>query len=582
MRAPFLLMLVMLFVIAAGAAFATDEVSQQQGWPQWGQSAQHTSSVDNAAQPSTSGARAAHILAAVVYDPFTAQEQSDPLSGGGVLVHYPTPLVEGGSIFMEFKTGTYTSLATWQTQIWNEERLDWQNGSLVQTWAFQSDWKPVPYGSPSQEPVFHAALADNAVYVPGFGGSVYKLAKSNGKMLAHIQPFGPTVNPNIFASGPITVDAHGSIYFLALQLDPDNPWTVDVVNSWLVKADSAGHVSMATVAALTPGAPSGTDQCPGSFSTDQLPWPPSLDAVAPTVTCGSQRVGVNIAPAVAPDGTIYIATLAQFVGRVTYVVAVNPDLTPKWQTSLLERFNDGCNVLLPPNGTPGGCAAGTPTGIDPAVNAAGSGRILDNSTASPVVAPDGSVFFGVYTRYIYGQGHLVKISAKGEYLGAYPYGYDVTPAIFEHDGTYSVVTPDNLYGGIGSYCNVPTFCPPERTAASPVGYFVTQLSKDLVPEWRYENTNEQACSRGADNQVTCSPITGGFAWIVNAPAVDRNGVVYANSDDGNVYAINQGGTLRTNAFLDLAIGAVGTPSSIGPSGEILTVNDGTLFVIGRR
>jgi outer membrane protein assembly factor BamB len=67
---------------------------------------------------------------------------------------------------------------------------------------------------------------------------------------------------------------------------------------------------------------------------------------------------------------------------------------------------------------------------------------------------------------------------------------------------------------------------------------------------------------------------------VNAFGVDRNGVVYANSEDGNVFAINQGGTLRQKRFLQLAIGAAYTPMTIGPDGKIYTQNFGHLFVVG--
>src|SRR5205085_5758322 len=57
----------------------------------------------------------------------------------------------------------------------------------------------------------------------------------------------------------------------------------------------------------------------------------------------------------------------------------------------------------------------------------GGGRILDDSSASPVIAPDGSVFFGAYTRYNYAQGHLMHFDAAGNYLGGYLFGWDVTP-----------------------------------------------------------------------------------------------------------------------------------------------------------
>lgn len=54
--------------------------------------------------------------------------------------------------------------------------------------------------------------------------------------------------------------------------------------------------------------------------------------------------------------------------------------------------------------------------------------------------------------------------------------------------------------------------------------------------------------------------------------VDANGVVYANSEDGNLYAINQGGTLKSSIFLDLTLGAAYTPLAIGPDGRVYTEN----------
>ena len=71
------------------------------------------------------------------------------------------------------------------------------------------------------------------------------------------------------------------------------------------------------------------------------------------------------------------------------------------------------------------------------------------------------------------------------------------------------------------------------------------------------------------------------ARVSGAPVVDQDGVVYANSEDGNLYAISQGGALKQNIFLDLALGAAYTPLAIGADGKVYTENKGTLFVIGQ-
>jgi outer membrane protein assembly factor BamB len=73
--------------------------------------------------------------------------------------------------------------------------------------------------------------------------------------------------------------------------------------------------------------------------------------------------------------------------------------------------------------------------------------------------------------------------------------------------------------------------------------------------------------------------THGFEWCVNAVAVDGNGTVFANTEDGFLYAIQQGGELAQRIFLDTALGAAYTPLSIGADGRIYTQNNGNVFVI---
>src|SRR5262249_49319486 len=76
-----------------------------------------------------------------------------------------------------------------------------------------------------------------------------------------------------------------------------------------------------------------------------------------------------------------------------------------------------------------------------------AGRVDDSASSSITVAPDGSLLYGALTFYDFTRGHLVKFSAGGQFLGSYSFGWDSTPAIYQHDATYSIVIKDNEYGG---------------------------------------------------------------------------------------------------------------------------------------
>jgi hypothetical protein len=406
----------------------------------------------------------------------------------------------------------------------------------------------------------------------------------------------------IFLLSPITVDGNGNLYYNAMQFtDINNIFQNDVVDSWLVKIDRFDHFTKVSYSTLTQGAPGPNDQCLATFSTASLPWPPSPTAVPPSVTCGTQRPGINIAPAIASDGTIYVATRAHFISREAFLVAVKPNLTQKWIASLRNRFKDGCGVpyslggTLPANGSPGGCRAGAPYGVDPATNTYGGGRIIDDGSSTPTIAPDGSILFGAYTRYNYAQGHMMRFSSTGQYLGGYNFGWDITPGILTTAGDYAILTKDNHYGEVGSYCDNEAICPSDDSGRIyPEAYFISSLSPTLRSDaladrgdklmsvnWSFQNTNTESCSRAADGSVTCvSDHPNSFEWCVNAFVIDRNGVALANSEDGWLFAINPDGTLRKKIFQQLALGAAYTPTSIGADGKVYSQNAGHLFVAG--
>jgi hypothetical protein len=557
----------------------------------------------------TVGQNVAHQLADIPYDPFVNQEQAENGGGGDLTAHYQAPLVDGNDVYMMVKTGTYRSCSTpgswnngalcgpntWSTQQWNEARFSWMSGNLVEVWAFPTDWKPEPNGAAlaGWEPVFHPVDVNGFIYAPGPGGTVSKLDKNNGNPVSHLNPFASAgiIAANTYVAGPLTADAAGNIYYNAIQLaDPSlgDPWQRDVLGAWLVKITPADATSFLTFASLVPSAPSRTaTTCSGQFSgAGTLPWPPSTTATAPTQLCGSQRPGINIAPAIAPDGTIFTVSTAHFDGMQAYVVAVKSDFSgAKWVASLQNRLQDGCGVLVPigpSNTTPNACRVGANAGVDPTTNAFGSGVILDEASSSPTALPDGSVIFGAMTNYNGARGHLFKFDAAGNFSGAYDFGWDSTAAVYSHGGTYSIVLKDNHYPA-GMYCNY--FSPICQNL--PDGpYNITQLSPSLAIEWQFKATNTQSCTRNSNGSVTCTTSNpNGFEWCVNMPAVDSTGMVYVNSEDGNVYALPQGHsgiftTATANLFLNLAIGAAYTPLSVGPDGKFYTQNNGHMFVVG--
>jgi outer membrane protein assembly factor BamB len=574
-------LLVLLALLSVGVSASPEE---NQGWPQWANNPQHTGFVQHAGQ------RANRKLARIPYDPFVMQEKLD--SGYGTLVvHYQVPLIEDEHVFIEFKTGNWVPCSpptaweqgvacgfnTWNQEIWNEKRLDWQNDQLTETWNFQSDWKPEPNASTGLfgwEPVFHPVLTSDFMYVPGFAGTIWKVDKSNGRQVAHINPFGAPIDRNKYVSSPLTADPQGNIYYNVIKLNPNSPWNSDVEGSWLVKVSSSDATAVVTYATLVPDAPPPFSQCPYIFYKEQtLPWPPSNDAQPPTIPCGAQRPPLNLAPAISPDGTIYTVSRGHFDPQVTYLIAVNPDLSLKWDSSMQQILRDGCGVIVPiatrPD-QPNACREGTPIGVDPTTNNWGSAEIPDQGSSSPTVLPDGSILMGVIDFYNGDRGHLLKFNSSGEFLTAYDFGWDITPAVHPHDGTYSIVIKDNHYGGKeygGLYCHFLNnkICQP----LTPGPFDITQLDADLKPEWKFKST------------TTDRKNPYGFEWCVNAPAIDANGTVYVNSEDGYAYVLDQGGHLVSRLFLQLAVGAAYTPIALGPDGRIYAQNNGVLFVLGQ-
>src|ERR1044072_6057956 len=87
-------------------AFETSMYPQSLSWTQWSKDPQHTGEINVAGQGLNT------VLADIIYDPFVDIEKNPANGDGDLFVHYQTPLVDGDDMFMEFKSGTYTSITT--------------------------------------------------------------------------------------------------------------------------------------------------------------------------------------------------------------------------------------------------------------------------------------------------------------------------------------------------------------------------------------------------------------------------------------------------------------------------------------
>ncbi|HEY1418242.1 MAG TPA: hypothetical protein VGF41_10060, partial [Myxococcaceae bacterium] len=213
--------------------FITDPLRADAGcdWAQWGQNWAHTGQSCVAAQGLGT------VLGTVVFDPFVPQEVEEAARLFGrddLFVHYASPLIVGDDLYMAVKSGAYVScdlpdggpspcgFDAWDQQTWTVKHLSWVSGVLTPQQSFASSWKPPPWPIvQGWEPVFQHAVLDQVVWVPGGDGTVIRLDRQLGSPQA-INPFS-TANPNRFVTGPLVVDADGTLLYNVIELDPTQP-----------------------------------------------------------------------------------------------------------------------------------------------------------------------------------------------------------------------------------------------------------------------------------------------------------------------------------------------------------------------
>lgn len=268
------------------------------------------------------------------------------------------------------------------------------------------------------------------------------------------------------------------------------------------------------------------------------------------ISPGSTQIVMNCAPAVSNNGsTVYIAT--RDGNSHGYLVALNTLTLNPTARVLLKDAQNGNDAAL-----------------------------FDDGTASPLVAPDGKVFFGVLENpFRTFRGWLLQFTADlSQQLTAGAFGWDDTPSVVpasmvpSYLGTspYLLLCKYNNYvqaGGDG--VNKLAVLDPNdtqtdaRTGATVMKEILTIAG--VTPDEDFPN------SPGAVRE-----------WCINTAAIDpftKSALV--NNEDGKLYRWD----LTTNTFtqqitLTSGIGEAYTPTIIGRDGKVYAINNAVLFALG--
>src|SRR5262249_10851466 len=182
-------------------------------------------------------------------------------------------------------------------------------------WTFVSDWKPEPLELTNWESVFQPAFSGHDLYVPGLGGTVFRVNAATGESEARVNPFS-SIDAARYVAGGLARAPDGPLIYNVVARSGSNP--VQSAGGWLVRVEPEGGATRVDYTTLVPGAPASNDACQGTFARGDRPWPPTPTATPPSFPCGVQRPGINTVPAIAPDGTIYTLSRAHVNDRYAY------------------------------------------------------------------------------------------------------------------------------------------------------------------------------------------------------------------------------------------------------------------------
>jgi Bacterial Ig-like domain (group 3) len=389
-------------------------------------------------------------------------------------------------------------------------------------------------------PVYNPCLVTSAtigtrLYYAGAGGTIYYI--DNADSAAHGAPVQQAFyglsnylantagfNSTVFINTPLTPDNNGHIYF-GFRVQGTAPAPLSTTQDGFARIDINGN---------------GIHILASAAAND----------------ANMNRDSHNSAPAVNNQETTVYVVVKSSTTSTSYLLGLDATtLAPKYRVSLRDPRN-------------GSAAA-----------------ITDDSTASPMVAPDGDVYFGILGNPGGGfRGWLLHFSndlATQKITGGF--GWDYTPAIVpasmvpSYDGpsSYLLFCKYNNYAfSDGNGVNRLALLDPNSTQIDP------HSSAPGFVEMR-EVLTLIGPTPDADNYGATFPYAV-REWCINTAAVNpATNSIFVPNEDGRLYRWN----VATNSFaqevaLTAGVGEPYVPVLVGPDGTVYTLNGGTLFALG--
>jgi hypothetical protein len=373
------------------------------------------------------------------------------------------------------------------------------------------------------------------MYYAGIGGTIWHIDNPDSNTpgppirevfytsLAGYNANAAAYNSTIFVNSPITADGAGNIYF-GFRVEGTAPAPLNTSQSGFARIDTSGN---------------GTFVLAGVAAGDNA----------------INQVSHNVAPALSNDGsTLYVVAR----GPSSKLLGLDP-------TTLATKYS----VVLR-----------DPRNSNPAA-------VSDLSTASPMVAPDGDVYFGVLGNPGNGsRGFLLRFSGDLSVVktpGAF--GWDYTPAIVPSSSvpSYTGTSPYLLFCKYNDYpsndaagINRVALLDPNATQIDP------HTSAPGLIEMREVLTVIGPTPDPFPNPAMFPQAV--REWCINAPAVNpATNSVFFTSEDGRSYRWNLvTNTLDQAVVLNPGIGQPYVPTVIGPDGTVYTLNGGTFFAMGNN